>query len=67
MVDLDQGGVSRQWSRNYLGPSIGWIDVPWQNLLPVTAAGTYNIDPSTIARTQKNGKLGTSDLVEITK
>jgi hypothetical protein len=46
-MDLDQGGTSRQWSRNYLGPSIGWIDVPWQNLLPVTAAGTYALDPST--------------------
>jgi hypothetical protein len=46
-MDLDQGGTSRQWSRNYLGPSVGWIQVPYQNLLPVTAAGTYNLDPST--------------------
>jgi hypothetical protein len=46
-MDLDQGGTSRQWERTYLGPSIGWIDVPWQNLLPVTAAGTYTLDPST--------------------
>jgi hypothetical protein len=30
----------------YLGPSIGWLDIPWQNLLPITAAGTYTIDPS---------------------
>jgi len=47
MVDLDQGGTSRQWSRNYLGPSVGWIDVPLQNLLPVTTDGTYALDPST--------------------
>ena len=47
MVDLDQGGTSRQWSRNYLGPSVGWIDVPLQNLLPVITDGTYALDPST--------------------
>jgi hypothetical protein len=46
-MDLDLGGTSRQWQRTYLGPSVGWIMVPWQNLLPITAAGTYNIDPST--------------------
>src|SRR6516225_4038283 len=47
MVDLDQGGTSRQWSRNYLGPSVGWIMAPYQNILPITAAGTYTLDPST--------------------
>jgi hypothetical protein len=46
-MDLDQGGTSRQWSKNYLGPSIGWVEVPRQNIQPITAAGTYNIDPST--------------------
>jgi hypothetical protein len=47
MVDLDQSGTSRQWLRTYLGPSVGWIERPYQNLLPITAAGNYTIDPST--------------------
>jgi hypothetical protein len=47
MVDLDQGGTSRQWRKTYLGPSVGWIEAPAQNILPITSAGTYNIDPST--------------------
>ena len=47
MVDLDQSGTSRQWLRTYLGPSVGWIERPYQNLQPITVAGTYTIDPST--------------------
>jgi hypothetical protein len=46
-MDLDISGTSRQWQRVYLGPSVGWIMAPLQNILPITAAGTYNIDPST--------------------
>lgn len=46
-VDLDQGGTSREWVNKYLGPSVGWIRVPSQNLFPITAPGTYFIDPST--------------------
>lgn len=46
-TDLDQGGTSRQWVRTFMGPSVGWIYVPLQNVLPITAAGTYAIDPST--------------------
>lgn len=46
-TDLDQGGTSRQWTKAYLGPSVGWVSVPLQNILPITAAGTYAIDPST--------------------
>jgi hypothetical protein len=45
--DLDQGGTSRIWDKQYLGPSVGWIQVPVRNILPITAAGTYAIDPST--------------------
>lgn len=45
--DLDQGGTYRAWVRQYLGPSIGWAYAPLQNLLPITAAGTYILDPST--------------------
>lgn len=46
-LDLDQGGTSREWARVYRGPGVGWIDVPWRNVLPITVAGTYNLDPST--------------------
>lgn len=46
-TDLDKGGTSRQWVRKYLGPSVGWIDVPSENILPIITVGTYNIDPST--------------------
>ena len=45
--DLDQGGTSRSWGRRYLGPSVGWIDVPVENILAITTAGTYTLDPST--------------------
>jgi hypothetical protein len=46
-MDLDQSGTNRQWQRTYLGPSVGWIMAPYQNILPITAAGTYTLDPST--------------------
>lgn len=46
-TDLDQGGTSRQWVRSYMGPSVGWQNVPLQNILLITAPGTYTIDPST--------------------
>jgi hypothetical protein len=47
-MDLDQssGTITRHWQRVYMGPSIGWLDIPGQNVQPVTAAGTYTIDPS---------------------
>jgi hypothetical protein len=46
-MDLDQSSsVKFQWSRNYLGPSLGWQWVPQANILPITAAGTYTIDAS---------------------
>lgn len=45
-TDLDQGGTSRQWVRTYMGPSVGWQYVPLQNILLITAVGTYAIDPS---------------------
>jgi hypothetical protein len=30
-----------------MGPSVGWVRKPIQNILPITAGGTYTIDPST--------------------
>lgn len=46
-MDLDQGGTSRQWVKEYLGPSVGWVWAPARNLLEITAAGTYTLDLST--------------------
>lgn len=46
-TDLDMGGTSREWARVYRGPSVGYIWVPQRNVLSITAAGTYVLDPST--------------------
>ena|SRR5689334_11927180 len=46
-TDLDQGGTARTWKRVWLGPSVGWIWIPDVSVLPITAAGTYTLDPST--------------------
>lgn len=45
-TDLDQGGTSRSWVNLFLGPSVGWIRVPMQSVFPITAAGTYTLDPN---------------------
>lgn len=42
-LDLDQGGTFRQRQRVYLGPSVGWIEVPYSVWLPVTVGGTTNV------------------------
>lgn len=45
-LDLDQGGTFREWVPTYMGPSIGWVRRPMTNILIITAAGTYVVDPS---------------------
>jgi hypothetical protein len=42
-TDLDQGGTFRQWTKMYMGPSVGWIPVPVDAILEITAGGTYTI------------------------
>jgi hypothetical protein len=44
-LDLDQGGTFRTYLRQYLGPSIGWVQLPLQSILPISAAGTYTLLP----------------------
>ena len=44
-TDLDQGGTYRGWVRQYLGPSVGWVSLPGQNIFPITTAGTYILTP----------------------
>lgn len=46
-LDLDQGGTARQWVLSNMGPTIGLVRVPLQNTFPITAGGTYILDPST--------------------
>lgn len=43
-TDLSLGGIVRQGTRIYLGPSLGWIDWPGA-IYPLVAAGTYQITP----------------------
>jgi hypothetical protein len=42
-LDLDQGGTFRQYQRVYMGPSVGFLLVPQQAVLPITAAGTVSV------------------------
>lgn len=44
-VDLDQGGTFRTWIRQYLGPTIGWVNLPGQSIFPINATGTYILTP----------------------
>lgn len=46
-LDLDQGGTFRQWVKMYMGPSVGWISVPVDAVLDITAGGTYTIQRGT--------------------
>ena len=47
-TDLDQGGTPRQWVRTFLGPSVGWVNLPGVNpIATITAAGTYQLAPDT--------------------
>ena len=47
-TDLDQGGTNRQYIRQYLGPSVGWVTIPAPaaSILPITAVGTYTVNRS---------------------
>lgn len=42
-LDLDQGGTFRQYQRVFMGPSVGWLTVPQQAILPIKSAGSFNI------------------------
>ena len=56
--DLDQGGTFRQYQRVFMGPSVGWLFVPQQAVLPIVAAGTYAIARGTnLITTNVNGNV----------
>lgn len=42
-IDLDQGGTFRQTQKVYLGPSVGWQEVPEQWILNVTSGGITTV------------------------
>lgn len=42
-LDLDQGGTFRQWTKMFMGPSVGWVPIPVDAVLEITAGGTYTI------------------------
>lgn len=46
-TDLDQGGTNRQWVIADMGPTIGRVRVPLQNVLLITQPGTYTVNAST--------------------
>jgi hypothetical protein len=43
MVDLDQGGLTYQKTRVYLGPSLGWVEVQVMPSQAITAVGSYTL------------------------
>jgi hypothetical protein len=42
-TDLDQGGTFRQYQRVWMGPSVGWLNMPVIAILEIDAAGTYTL------------------------
>lgn len=42
-TDYDQGGTHRTFIKQYLGPSVGWQTVPYNNLMHVDAVGEQDI------------------------
>lgn len=41
--DLDMGGTFRQYTRVWQGPSVGWINYPFQAVLEIKAAGSVSL------------------------
>lgn len=42
-LDLDMGGSFRQYVRRWLGPSVGWVNSPDDNVVPITVGGTTTL------------------------
>lgn len=57
-TDLDQGGSFRQYVRRWLGPSVGWVFSPDDNVLAITAAGSYSpVNNTTLITVSINGAV----------
>lgn len=47
LTQLDQGGSNAQWTKVYLGPTIGWVMLPIVPELEVTSAAALVLSPYT--------------------
>ena len=57
-LDLDQGGTYRQYVRRFLGPSVGWVWTPEDNVLPVIKTGTTTLlQGITLVQVNVNGAV----------
>lgn len=57
-TDLDQGGTFRQYNRVWQGPSVGWINFPFQAVLEIKVAGVYSIARGTnLIKLNVNGNV----------
>ena len=57
-TDLDQGGSFRQYVRRFLGPSVGWVLSPDDNVLDVTVGGTTTLAlGTTLVKVNYNGAV----------
>ena len=56
-TDLDQGGTYRQYVRRFLGPSVGWVWTPEDNVLPITGASGAPIQGTTLVTVNYNGAV----------
>jgi hypothetical protein len=57
-LDLDQGGTYRQYVRRFLGPSVGWVWTPEENILNVSSGGTTTIlQGTTLVQVNVNGAV----------
>lgn len=45
--DLDQGGTFRQYHRVWQGPSVGWVNYPFEAVLEIKVGGIYTITRGT--------------------
>ncbi len=57
-LDLDQGGSFRQYVRRWLGPSVGWVLSPDDNVVPITTGGiTTLLVGTTLVQISFNGNV----------
>lgn len=57
-TDLDQSGTFRQYVRRWLGPSVGWVLSPDDNVLAISVAGTYApVNNTTLITVSVNGAV----------
>ena len=63
--DLDQGGQTYQWTKVWMGPSLGWVYQQVHPILQIVAAGTYTLGPNTSVVTVNVAGLVTLNLPDV--